>query len=303
MNVAIAFSRFSHKLFGPVMDNLFSRSGDFAKTLKRANMKITVGEFFSSAFLLVIILTPLMVIAVSVLMQIMGKNPVIPIIMTFIFFPLFVFSFFYVYPSYIADNRRRNIEAKLPYAVPYMSAMAGAGVPPDMIFASLAKSPLYGEISEEAKNITRDVNFFGYDIITAISTYSALSPSRKWGELLQGMVTTIRSGGDLKLFLHNEANTIMVDFKRIMKEFTETLGLFAEAYITVPVFGMIFIIIILTVLGMIQSGGIQKIGPFTMFEIIYLCIYLGIPGLSSIFLIMIDSIIPQEGFYGRKNVR
>lgn len=294
MNFTIAFSRFSHRLFGPIVDNMFSREGDFAKTLKKANLKITVGEFFSSAFLIVIVLTPLMVIAVSILLQILKKSPIIPIIMTLILFPVFVLLFFYVYPSYVSDNRKRNIDAKLPYAVPYMSAMAGAGVPPDLIFNSLARSPLYGEITEEAKNITRDVNLFGYDVITAISRYSVNSPSRKWGELLQGMVTTIRSGGDMKLFLHNESNSIMVEFRRIMKEFTETLGLFAEAYITVPVFGMIFIIIILTVLGMIQSGGVQKIGPFTMFEVIYLCIYIGIPGMSCIFLLMIDSIIPPE---------
>jgi flagellar protein FlaJ len=294
MNFTIAFSRFSHKLFGPIVDSMFSREGDFAKTLRKANLKITVGEFFSSALLIVIVLTPLMTIAVSMIMQILKKSPIIPLIMTLVLFPLFVLLFFYVYPSYVADNRKRNIDAKLPYAVPYMSAMAGAGVPPDIIFNSLARSPLYGEITEEAKNITRDVNLFGYDIITAISRYSVNSPSRKWGELLQGMVTTIRSGGDMKLFLHNEANTIMVEFKRIMKEFTENLGLFAEAYITVPVFGMIFIIIILTVLGMIQSGGVAKIGPFTMFEVIYLCIYIGIPGMSCIFLLMIDSIIPPE---------
>lgn len=294
MNFTIAFSRFSHRLFGPIVDSMFSREGDFAKTLRKANLKITVGEFFSSALLIVIVLTPLMVIAVSMIMQILKKSPIIPLIMTLVLFPLFVLLFFYVYPSYVADNRKRNIDAKLPYAVPYMSAMAGAGVPPDIIFNSLARSPLYGEITEEAKNITRDVNLFGYDIITAISRYSVNSPSRKWGELLQGMVTTIRSGGDMKLFLHNEANTIMVEFKRIMKEFTENLGLFAEAYITVPVFGMIFIIIILTVLGMIQSGGVAKIGPFTMFEVIYLCIYIGIPGMSCIFLLMIDSIIPPE---------
>jgi flagellar protein FlaJ len=294
MNFSIAFSRFSHRLFGPIVDSMFSREGDFAKTLKKSNLKITVGEFFSSALLIVIVLTPLMTIAVSMIMQILKKDPIIPLIMTLILFPVFVLLFFYIYPSYVADNRKRNIDAKLPYAVPYMSAMAGAGVPPDLIFNSLARSPLYGEITEEAKNITRDVNLFGYDILTAISRYSVNSPSRKWGELLQGMVTTIRSGGDMKLFLHNESNTIMVEFRRIMKEFTETLGLFAEAYITVPVFGMIFIIIILTVLGMIQSGGVQKIGPFTMFEIIYLCIYIGIPGLSCIFLLMIDSIIPPE---------
>ena len=294
MNFTIAFSRFSHRLFGPIVDSMFSREGDFARTLRKANLKITVGEFFSSALLIVIVLTPLMTIAVSILLQILKKSPIIPLIMTLVLFPLFVLLFFYIYPSYVADNRKRNIDAKLPYAVPYMSAMAGAGVPPDIIFNSLARSPLYGEITEEAKNITRDVNLFGYDIITAISRYSVNSPSRKWGELLQGMVTTIRSGGDMKLFLHNEANTIMVEFKRIMKEFTENLGLFAEAYITVPVFGMIFIIIILTVLGMIQSGGVAKIGPFTMFEVIYLCIYIGIPGMSCIFLLMIDSIIPPE---------
>jgi flagellar protein FlaJ len=199
--------------------------------------------------------------------------------------------FFYIYPSYMADSRKRAIDSKLPFAVPYMAAMAGAGVPPDAVFSSLARSDLYGEIAEEAKNITRDCKFFGRDIVTVLHDYTTLTPSRRFSELLMGITTTVRSGGDLKTYLHNEAENMMVEYRQMMKDFAENLGLFAESYITIPVFGTIFLVIVMSVMTMMGGG---SIGPLEMSDMMILVVYAGIPGLSLLFLLLIDSIIPEE---------
>ncbi|MBU7024883.1 MAG: type II secretion system F family protein, partial [Theionarchaea archaeon] len=181
--------------------------------------------------------------------------------------------------------------SKLPFAVPYMAAMAGAGVPPDAVFDSLARSELYGEIAEEAKNITRDCKFFGKDIVTVLHDYTQNTPSRRFSELLMGITTTVRSGGDLKMYLHNEAENMMVEYRQMMKDFAENLGLFAESYITIPVFGTIFLVIVMSTLTMISGG---SFGPLSMQDMMLLVVYLGIPGLSVLFLLLIDSIIPEE---------
>lgn len=294
MNVALALSRMAYKLFGPMVDPVFGRSASMRLSIRKANIRITVGEYFSYAALVTMIITPMMVVSVAMFMGMLGKEGMaitLAVVITFFLTPLFMFVFFYIYPSYLADSRKRAIDSKLPFAVPYMAAMAGAGVPPDAVFDSLARSDLYGEIAEEAKNITRDCKFFGRDIVTVLHDHTKLTPSRRFSELLMGITTTVRSGGDLKTYLHNEAENMMVEYRQMMKDFAENLGLFAESYITIPVFGTIFLVIVMSVMTMMGGG---SIGPLEMSDMMILVVYAGIPGLSVLFLLLIDSIIPEE---------
>lgn len=294
MNVALALSRMAYKIFGPLLDPVVGNSKSIRTNIRKANIRITPGEYFSYAALVTMIITPMMVLMVVLFMNLLQRSAMattLATIFTFFLTPFFMFIFFYIYPSYIADTRKRAIDSKLPFAVPYMAAMAGAGVPPDTVFDSLARSDLYGEIAEEAKNITRDSKFFGKDIVTVLHDYTKNTPSRRFSELLMGITTTVRSGGDLKLYLHNEAENMMVEYRQMMKDFAENLGLFAESYITIPVFGTIFMVIVMSTLTMIGGG---SIGPLEMKDVMMLVVYLGIPGLSVLFLLLIDSIIPEE---------
>ncbi len=294
MNVALTLSRLAYKIFGPMVDPVFGSSKSMRQNIRRANIRITVGEYFSYAFLVIMIITPIMVVTVALFMGLLKRDPMttaVAAVFTFFLTPVFMVIFFYIYPSYLADSRKRSIDSKLPFAVPYMAAMAGAGVPPDAVFDSLARSRLYGEIAEEAKNITRDCRFFGRDIVTVLHDYTKLTPSRRFAELLMGITTTVRSGGDLKTYLHNEAENMMVEYRQMMKDFAENLGLFAESYITIPVFGTIFMVIVMSVMTMMGGGAI---GPLQMDDMMILIVYAGIPGLSILFLLLIDSIIPEE---------
>ncbi len=291
MNVALTLSRLAYKIFGPMLDNVFGDSPSMRMNIRKANFRITVGEYFSYAFLITLLITPIMVVCVALFMWAIGKDFLVAVIFTFFLTPLFMIVFFYIYPSYLSDARKRAIDSKLPFAVPYMAAMAGAGVPPDAVFNSLARSDLYGEIAEEAKNITRDSVFFGKDIVTVLHDYTKLTPSRRFSELLMGITTTIRSGGDLKMYLHNEAENMMVEYRQMMKDFAENLGLFAESYITIPVFGTIFMVIVMSVMTMMGGG---SLGPLQMTDMMIIVVYLGIPGTSVLFLLLIDSIIPEE---------
>jgi len=291
VNVALTLSRLAYKVFGPLLDSMLGESPSMRTKIRQANIRITVGEYFSYAALIIMITTPAMVLSVALLMSVIGKDFLLVTIFSFFLTPLFMFVFFYIYPSYLADSRKRAIDSKLPFAVPYMAAMAGAGVPPDAVFDSLARSDLYGEIAEEAKNITRDSKFFGKDIVTVLHDYTKMTPSRRFSELLMGITTTIRSGGDLKMYLHNEAENMMVEYRQMMKDFAENLGLFAESYITIPVFGTIFLVIVMSVMTMMGGG---TLGPLDMTDMMVMVVYLGIPGLSLLFLLLIDSIIPEE---------
>ncbi|MCK4432360.1 MAG: type II secretion system F family protein [Methanomicrobia archaeon] len=195
-----------------------------------------------------------------------------------------------MYPGFVASNRRRDIESKLAYSVTYMSAMAEAGVAPIIIFENIAKSPLYGEITEEARNIATESKIFGKDIVSVLADYSFVTPSKKFSDLLQGIVTTIRSGGDLNVYLKNKADGIMFDYRETRKEFTDTLGIYSEIFIS-----FIFLILLLIVtISIFKLFSAQKLGPFTYDDILNILTYIVVPGFSILFILLLDAIYPEE---------
>ncbi|MBU7023518.1 MAG: hypothetical protein HXS40_05065, partial [Theionarchaea archaeon] len=68
MNIALALSRLAYKIFGPIMDPLFGKSANLRVSIRKANIRITVGEYFSYAALIIAVITPLMIITVAIFM-------------------------------------------------------------------------------------------------------------------------------------------------------------------------------------------------------------------------------------------
>ncbi len=192
---------------------------------------------------------------------------------------------FNVYPSIVAGNRKRNIDASLPYAINYITAMSTAGIPPAEIFRQLGDSKIYGESAVEARYITREIDMFGRDLIDALRLISISTPSLRMKEFLQGAMGSISSGSNLTVYFRTKANQYSLENRQTQKLFLETLGLIAESYVTAMVAGPLFLIILQSIMSVI--GG----NASPMF--LYLIIYLMIPFGSIMFIIMISSMTPE----------
>ncbi len=280
---------FAFMLFGGIAKKIFKDSfKGFKKTLKRANMKISIYEYLSMIMFTLFLITIFFLGFFFVLYYYFRLNIFFLIILPITL--LIAFLILYMYPGFVASNRRRDIESKLAYSVTYMSAMAEAGVAPIIIFENIAKSPLYGEITEEAKNIAIESKIFGKDIVSVLADYSFVTPSKKFSDLLQGIVTTIRSGGDLNVYLKNKADGIMFDYRETRKEFTDTLGIYSEIFIS-----FIFLILLLIVtISIFKLFSAQKLGPFTYDDILNILTYIVVPGFSILFILLLDAIYPEE---------
>ncbi|MCK4247459.1 MAG: type II secretion system F family protein [Methanomicrobia archaeon] len=280
---------FAFMLFGSIVKKVFKDSfKGVKKTLKRANMKISIYEYLSMIMFTLFLITIFFLGFFFVLYYYFRLNIFFLIILPITL--LIAFLILYMYPGFVASNRRRDIESKLAYSVTYMSAMAEAGVAPIIIFENIAKSPLYGEITEEAKNIAIESKIFGKDIVSVLADYSFVTPSKKFSDLLQGIVTTIRSGGDLNVYLKNKADGIMFDYRETRKEFTDTLGIYSEIFIS-----FIFLILLLIVtISIFKLFSAQKLGPFTYDDILNILTYIVVPGFSILFILLLDAIYPEE---------
>ncbi len=210
---------------------------------------------------------------------------IIVAIVTFVVVFGITYVVFNLYPSMIAGNRRRNIDASLPYAINYITAMSTAGIPPAEIFRQLGDSKIYGESAVEARYITREIDMFGRDLIDALRLISISTPSLRMKEFLQGAMGSISSGSNLTVYFRTKASQYSLENRQTQKLFLETLGLIAESYVTAMVAGPLFLIILQSIMSVI--GG----NASPMF--LYLIIYLMIPFGSVMFVIMISSMTPE----------
>jgi flagellar protein FlaJ len=161
----------------------------------------------------------------------------------------------FVLPDLRASSRARDIDAKLPYALNYIATMASAGITPDKIFASLAAQPVYGEVAAEAAWISRDMRLLGKDIVGALTAAIDRSPSIRWQDLLQGALTTLTSGGDLKSYFLSKSEQFMYENRQESKRFLESLGILAESFVTVVVAAPLFLLVLLSIMSMFGSNG------------------------------------------------
>lgn len=198
---------------------------------------------------------------------------------------------FYVYPIYRGDNLKRTLEDGLPFTTGYMEILARAGVPPYRIFRSLAQVDAPLAVSREARVITRDVELFGFDVISALEAASKRSPSEKFKELLEGFIATVHSGGKLANYLRARSRQYMKLNRIALRKFSDTLGVLSEFYVTMLVAGPLILVVMLGVMAML--GGNWS-GLFNSHFMLYLLTYLGIPVGSIIFLIILDAVSPRR---------
>lgn len=158
-------------------------------------------------------------------------------------------------PGSNAKTRSHKIDRRIGPAMSFVSAMASADVNIDQIFKELGRQRIYGEVAEEAAWITRDTELLGVDILTAIRRGAQRTPSKKFQDFLQGVVTTATSGGQLKPYFLLKAEQFEREHKLEVQQRVETMGLMAETFVTVVVAFPLFLVIIIAIFAVIGGGG------------------------------------------------
>ena len=204
-----------------------------------------------------------------------------------------IFITLFSYPSMQVGNRKRILEEELPYVASHMAVLSKANMPPERIFRSITKVEAVGMKSiaaEESRNIIRDVNFLGYDIISAMERRIRYAPSPKFVDYLDGFISVSRTGGSLTSYFMATAKALMDSSRIAARQLLETLGGIAEAYISMMVVFPLLVIVMLSIMGMI--GG--NLGGFGILFLMQLMTYLAIPVLALILLLLLDSIMPPR---------
>ncbi|MDD1691476.1 MAG: type II secretion system F family protein [Methanoregula sp.] len=167
-------------------------------------------------------------------------------------------------PGIEKNNRSIKIGLTLHNAVAYMYAMRKGGAELMTIFHSLSdRANIYGEVALEFRQVVRDADFFGYDVVTAIRHLSETTPSEKLKIFLEDLLSVIESGGDMEEFLSTRVRLYQEEARFEQKQFLNILSLVAESYVTLFVAGPLFLIIIMVVMGMTGGTAVLQLSLVT----------------------------------------
>ncbi|MDH7593027.1 MAG: type II secretion system F family protein [Methanomicrobiales archaeon] len=304
-----SFERFCFNLLGSYVKLQRDRYAELRNMLLSARMKTPFEAYLSTALITSIIVGVLGGLCIGLLTYLLnipemityrGAHPdfflalseyrlligtIISVILGLLILGGITYAVFLVYPGIKAGERRRNIDATLPYAINYITAMSTAGITPAEIFRLLGESPIYGESAVEARYIAREIDIFGKDLIDALRIVSTITPSLRMKEFLQGAMASISSGANLTEYFRTKASQYSIENRQQQKVFLETLGLIAESYVTALVAGTLFLIILQSIMSMLSGES----NPIFLYVVIYGIIPLG----SVMFVILISSMTPE----------
>jgi flagellar protein FlaJ len=141
-----------------------------------------------------------------------------------------------------------------------MYAMRRGGAQLMVVFRSLSdRADIYGEVALEFRQIVRDADFFGHDVVTAIHHLAQTTPSEKLKDFLQDLLSVIESGGNMAEFLSVRVRLYQEEARFEQKQFLNILSLVAESYVTLFVAGPLFLIIIMVVMGMMGGSAVYQL--------------------------------------------
>jgi len=249
------------------------------EALLKAHMKIRPEEYLAYV-LMATMVAAIVGVAIGlgvgiVLFSLLGVSMVLRMLVAVVAIvlpPMMVYFILIGSPASKAKGRGRDVDKRIAAAMSFISAMASADVNIDVIFKELSRQKAYGEIAQEAAWITRDTELLGSDILTAIKKAAKRSPSSKFQDFLQGVVTTSTSGGQLKPYFLLKAEEYQKENKLTMKSQMETLGMLAESFVTVVVAFPLFLVLIMAIMAIVGGGD-----PDFMVMMLYVVVLLMIP--------------------------
>ncbi|HLG30946.1 MAG TPA: type II secretion system F family protein, partial [Candidatus Brocadiales bacterium] len=258
--------------------------------LRMAGIKVLSKTYISLALLA---MTAMFIVA-SLLASILYKHTLLPVqIMRGILIgfasAIAMGGFMYFYPKSEASEKEKKMKSELPFAIIHMAAVAGSGAKPISIFKTLLTTEEYPLVQSEVKKIVNYVNLFGYDLPTAMKAVARTTPSLKFKDLLEGIVNTIETGGDLKEYLAAIAEEALNTYKLEHQKYVEVIATYSDIYTALFIAAPL---LFFSTLAIIQTMG-GEIGGVSVGVISAIGTYIVIPILNVGFMFFIDTVKPE----------
>lgn len=284
----------SYKLLGKRAKFLYPRLIGLETKLDKAMMPVPYEAYVCTMVFVGIIASIVSLALATVFVAIIN----LPVPELKVFFPLFAaaagfeagLGVMYKYPEINVSTRKRRLQEEAPYFIGYMATLAASGLTLEGIFKAIAKEKTKEEFVRSARYIIRDVDVLGMDIITALSDLIRKTPSEAFSELLEGLISTIQTGGNLKEYFTALAKVQMEEKKMIIQKMTASLGIIAEMYTILLVVFPLMAIIMFSIMATMATTFLGM----DITTMMMLIAYLLVPICGIMILLLIDGMVPKR---------
>jgi pilus assembly protein TadC len=228
----------------------------YFNSLKQDLRKITSPFLIDTYISLVLFLTSISFIfslVISIILFVFNAGFLISFAVFFII-PLIVFILSLTYPSSKKKSLEKEINQELPFMVIYTAAISTSGIEPSKIFEIIISSEDYPFIKREIKKLTNYINFYGYDLVSALKMVAKNSPSERLAQLLDGLATTITSGGDMTVYLNKHAESLLFDYRLEREKYTHIAETFMNIYISVVIAAPMILMVLFILMSLWDNG-------------------------------------------------
>jgi archaeal flagellar protein FlaJ len=283
------FEAWSFRLFGRFapyfLKNIFPTT---KSSLEKGRVKIYPETYISLMFFVALLTLPVSFAAAYIALTF----HILPLLVL-VFLPLFIIAGFIVVPLNNASDRSAGLEREMPFAAAYISVMSSGGIAPYTSFKRLTQVDLMPAMSKEARDITKDVEIFGVDPLSALDIAAKKTSLDIFREFLSGYASTVIIGGDIGHYLERKAEDIFKARALRVKAAAERLGMLLETFIIVMVM-MSLCFYILFAVNNIQTGVTTNANnDISAFSGILLYTYIFTPMLSMLFIYLAHSMQPK----------
>lgn len=277
------YAKLSNQVMGNLTFYLSSKYDNIFKDLY-VDLQLSGIKLFSKTYISMILFSTALAFPVITILSLLLKAP-IPLAILIGFLGMIVTLLIaYYYPKSLVNERSKKIKYDLVFAIVHMAAIAESSAQPISMFKLLLESHEYKYLDNELKRIINYVNLFGYSLSTALRTVASTTPSYELKELLNGMVSTIESGGDLKNYLSDKANDTLLQYKLDQEKYSAKLNTYSDLYTGILIAAPLLFLVTLAILEKISP----TIGNISISTIAGVGTYAVIPLINILFIVFLN---------------
>ncbi len=282
MSLTNSLEIWSFRLFGSVAPHFLKHISEFKEQLESASIKIYPETYISIMLFLSLLVTPISVTAI-VLLYLFHWVPLVFLVPA----PIVVMILFMIMPSMKAGERGHVLEREMPFASAYVTVMATGGISPYMSLKRLCKVGLMPAMKKEAEEVTKDVEIFGMDPLSAVQKSAKSHPLDIFRDFMSGYVSTVITGGDVAHFLEMKTQDIFKHRSQRIKAAAERLGMLLESFIIIMVLMSLCFYILFSV------DSIYSMSGMSLYSGLILYTYIFTPLLSVVFIYLAHDMQPK----------
>lgn len=265
----------------------------YREAYEQAGLSLIYESYISTAFLVSFLAAiPGAVVSLVLEVRLLGVSILVSALASAVMgFTVFAVSLlvWLLYPLQRRRAFKAKLERQLAYSLGVLGALAAAGIRVERLFEKLATTESNPVLAELARRFLRDVKVFGLDTESALREVATHSPSAAFSKMLESFAVAYRTSGTMHDLVAFESGRLFAERKDNLRKIVGDLAVMAELYITIVVVGPIIFIIILTIFTILPTSGAVP-SPIGLINLI---VFLGIPAVSAVFMIILDSMVAR----------